>query len=78
MTTYLVRKVYENIELAKFEDSAEPLAVYTIDSRRCSCPSRVYTCKHRVIAKSWAAQGSIPGMVLDNEGKNLNILPVQD
>ena len=56
MIHYLLRKKNNvDIELSKFEDDREPLDIYTITSRGCSCPAawRRKTCKHTRIANFW-------------------------
>ena len=57
MIHYLLRKKNNvDIELSKFEDDKEPLDVYTVTSRGCSCPAawRRKTCKHTRMVKFWS------------------------
>ena len=53
---YLIRKNNNvDVEVAKFEDDNQPLDIYTISSRGCSCPAawRRKTCKHTRMVKFW-------------------------
>jgi hypothetical protein len=65
---YLIRKKNNiDIEISKFEDDNEPLDVYTISSRGCTCPAawRRKTCKHTRIVKFWTSNlNSETGAVL--------------
>ena len=65
---YLIRKKNNiDIEISKFEDDNEPLDVYTISSRGCTCPAawRRKTCKHTRMAKFWTSNlNSETGVVL--------------
>ena len=65
---YLIRKKNNiDIEISKFEDDNEPLGVYTISSRGCTCPAawRRKTCKHTRMAKFWTSNlNSETGVVL--------------
>lgn len=76
MSEYLIRKVHNDFEITKFEDTAEPVAVYSIKSRKCSCPSRYRSCKHISILDSWVNKGSTIGAVLDDAGNILTTLQV--
>ena len=73
---YLIRKKNNiDIEISKFEDDNEPLGVYTISSRGCTCPAawRRKTCKHTRMAKFWISNlKSETGVVL---GLNENNYP---
>jgi hypothetical protein len=71
MAEYLLRKGKLFYELAKFEDSAEPTAIYVFTKRGCSCPSRYSSCKHSKILKAWKEQKELPGIVYDD---NANII----
>jgi hypothetical protein len=67
MAQYLVRKGKLNYELAKFDDSADVLKVYTMYSRGCSCPSRARSCKHSKILTAWEKANKQPGLVFDDD-----------
>ena len=73
---YLIRKKNNiDIEISKFDDDNEPLGVYTISSRGCTCPAawRRKTCKHTRMAKFWTSNlKSETGVVL---GLNENNYP---
>lgn len=66
MSEYLLRKGKQFYELAKFEDSSEPTAVYLFTSRGCSCPSRYRNCKHTKILNAWKQAGEPKGAVYDD------------
>lgn len=68
MSEYLFRKGKFFYEVAKFEDSAEPTAVYLFTSRGCSCPARSASCKHTKLLKLWKQKGSIAGQVYNDTG----------
>ena len=53
MSEYYVRKGKYAPEVAKFSDSREPLDVYTLTSRGCTCPARTRNCKHTRIVDRW-------------------------
>jgi len=69
MSSYLLRKVKYDYEIAKFEDYAEPVSVYSIRAGKCSCPSRYKACKHLSVLKAWQAAGELPGEVYNDSGK---------
>ena len=73
---YLIRKKNNiDIEISKFEDDKEPLDVYTISPRGCTCPAawRRKTCKHTRMTKFWTNNlNSEVGVVL---GLNENDYP---
>ena len=73
---YLIRnKTNIDIEISKFEEDNEPIDVYTISSRGCTCPAAWSrkTCKHTRIAKFWTNNlNSEIGVVL---GLNENDYP---
>ena len=71
MSEYLIRKGKQFYELAKFEDSCEPTAVYVFTSRGCSCPSRYRSCKHTKILNAWKQAGEIEGVVYDDSASVL-------
>ena len=77
MSLYLLRKINNDYSIAKFEDSSDPIDVYTINSRGCSCPSRYRNCKHAKLLKIWQNNGCIPGQVYDNDGHLINTLAVE-
>lgn len=66
MSEYLLRKGKYFYELAKFEDSSEPISVYLFTSRGCSCPSRYRNCKHVKILNAWKQSGEVPGLVYND------------
>jgi hypothetical protein len=50
---YLVRKVYTDVfQVSSFEDYKEPVSVYRLQGKRCSCPAR-NPCKHQDIVKKF-------------------------
>ena len=56
MVEYLIRKKNNlDVEISKFEQYKEPLDVYTVSSRGCTCPAawRRKTCKHTRMANFW-------------------------
>ena len=56
MVEYLIRKKNNlDVEISKFEQDKEPLGVYTVSSRGCTCPAawRRKTCKHSKMVKFW-------------------------
>ena len=71
---YLIRKKNNiDIEISKFEDDNEPLDVYTISSRGCTCPAawRRKTCKHTRMVKFWTSDlNSEAGVVLGLNDKD--------
>jgi len=77
MSEYLLRKGSLFYEIAKFEDSAEPIAVYKFTTRGCSCPNRNRSCKHSTILDLWKKAGEVPGIVYNDNGHTLSVLPVQ-
>lgn len=66
MSQYLLRKGKQFYELAKFEDSDEPTAVYKFTARGCSCPSRYTNCKHIKILNAWKQAKEPVGAVYDD------------
>jgi hypothetical protein len=77
MAQYLLRKVRNNYELAKFEDSDAPTAVYRFSNRGCSCPASSRNCKHVKIKNMWKTLGEPSGYVFDDEAKHIGTLVVQ-
>jgi hypothetical protein len=77
MSQYLLRKVKTIYELAKFEDSDSPTAVYHISNRGCTCPAGRRSCKHTKIIKVWKAMGEPKGYVFDDESKHIGTLLVE-
>ena len=66
---YLIRKKDKyRYEMAKFEDRREPVDIYTVSARGCSCPSRV-RCKHFGILEAWQGLPHPEGAVLNERGK---------
>ena len=76
MAQYLLRKVKTKYELAKFEDSDSPTAVYSFTNRGCSCPASRHSCKHTKILSAWKALGEPSGYVFDDEAMHIGILNV--
>lgn len=74
MSTYLLRKVKYDYEIAKFEDYAEPVSVYAIRAGKCSCPSRYKACKHLSVLKQWQNDGEPLGHIYNDAGKLINKL----
>jgi len=62
MAEYLLRKVSNNFEISKFEDTSLPTAVYKVSHNSCTCPS-TRLCKHIKILDKWKKAGSIFGEV---------------
>lgn len=77
MAEYLLRKGKRFYEIAKFEDSDEPTAVYSFTTRGCSCPSWGRTCKHDSILKAWKKAGEVPGVVYNDKAQVVTQLYVQ-
>jgi hypothetical protein len=76
MAQYLVRKGKINYEMAKFEDSDSPTAIYSFYERGCSCPSRSRSCKHHKILKEWKKAGEPLGVVYNDEAEIIGMLSV--
>ena len=57
--------------MAKFDDTREPLDVYTFNQRGCGCPARTRSCKHIRIVKAWEKADKQLGLVFDD---NANII----
>lgn len=74
MAQYLLRKGKLNYEIAKFDDSSQPLDVYIFYSRGCSCPSRSNNCKHTAILKAWQKAGKPEGAVYDDAANLITTL----
>jgi hypothetical protein len=71
MAEYLFKKGLKYDQVAKFEDSKDPTAVYLFTARGCSCPARTRSCKHTKLLKLWKQNGEIPGEVYDDSGNIL-------
>lgn len=69
MAEYLFRKGTKYDEVAKFEDTAEPTAVYLFTARGCSCPARSRSCKHTKLLKLWNQNGAVAGQVYNDTGE---------
>ena len=69
MAQYLLRKGIINYELAKFDDSADPIEVYTISYRGCNCPSRYSKCKHSTILTAWQKANEPQGLVYNDKAE---------
>jgi len=76
MAQYVVRKGKMFYELAKFEDSDSPTAVYFFTKRGCNCPAGRSNCKHFRILKEWQKTGSVVGSVYTDEAKLLTVLNI--
>jgi len=76
MSQYLLRKAKNTYELAKFEDSDSPTAVYRISNRGCSCPSGRRSCKHVKIINVWKVLGEPLGYVFDDDAVHIGTLLV--
>lgn len=76
MAEYLARKGKDFYELAKFEDSDTPTAVYIFTERGCSCPSYRRSCKHLAIMKAWKRAGEPVGVVYDDTASVIATLAV--
>lgn len=66
MAQYLLRKAFY-YEIAKFEDSDSPIAVYRFTPRGCSCPAGRRGCKHVKILNAWKTAGAVAGAVYNDE-----------
>jgi hypothetical protein len=77
MAQYLLRKGKHFYELAKFEDSDAPTALYSFTKRGCTCPAGRRGCKHTKIMISWKALGEPAGYVFDDEANHIGTLNVQ-
>ncbi len=71
MAQYIVRQGRWSNEVAKFDDTREPLDVYTFNQRGCGCPARTRSCKHIRIVKAWEKADKQLGLVFDD---NANII----
>ena len=76
MAQYLLRKGKHFYEIAKFEDSDEPTAVYRFTKRGCTCPAGRRGCKHNSILKAWQESGETAGAVYDDSAKQISVLSV--
>jgi hypothetical protein len=77
MAQYLLRKVKTLYEIAKFEDSDSPTAVYSFTNRGCTCPAGRRSCKHVKIMSTWKAMGEPFGYVFNDEALHVGTLYVQ-
>lgn len=71
MAQYIVRQGRWSNEVAKFDDSREPIDVYTFNQRGCSCPAWTRSCKHVRIVKAWEKAKKPLGVIFDD---NANII----
>lgn len=76
MSQYLLRKAKGTYELAKFEDSDSPTAVYRFSYRGCSCPAGRRSCKHNKILKTWQSLGEPTGYVFDDTANHIGTINV--
>lgn len=77
MSQYIIRKGRLFYELAKFEDSDSPTAVYIFTKRGCSCPAGRRSCKHTKILKTWQQAGEIAGLVFNDDATQIGALQVE-
>ena len=66
MAQYIVRQGRWSNEVAKFDDSREPIDVYTFNQRGCGCPARTRSCKHIKIVKAWEKANRELGLIFDD------------
>lgn len=76
MAQYLLRKGNYFYELAKFEDSDAPTALYRFTNRGCTCPAGRRGCKHTKIMDSWKALGEPAGFIFDDAAKHIGTIHV--
>ncbi len=76
MSQYVLRKGTHFYEIAKFEDSDSPTAVYIFTKRGCSCPAGRRSCKHTSILKEWQKTGEVAGTVYNDLAEVTAILAV--
>ena len=69
MSEYYVRKGKYAPEVAKFNDSREPIDVYTFTSRGCTCPARTRACKHSRMVGKWESMGRPVGLVFNDSAE---------
>jgi hypothetical protein len=74
MAEYLLRKANLFYELAKFEDSDTPTAIYKFTKRGCTCPAGRRGCKHVKIMKAWKDLDEPFGYVFDDNAKHIGTL----
>ena len=75
MSEYILRKVDNKYEAAKFADSTYPIDIYRVSGKSCSCPS-FRLCKHIKILNTWRALGEPAGVVFDDAAKIIGKLSV--
>lgn len=65
---YLIRKIKDNFEVAKFTDYSEPEDVYTIKKGKCNCPAsyRSNNCKHKKLVEAYTTVPSYYEIVNDS------------
>lgn len=76
MAQYLLRKGKRFYEIAKFEDSDSPVAVYSFTTRGCSCPAGRRSCKHTQILTAWKRAKEVPGMVFNDLAEHISTIHV--
>lgn len=76
MSQYIFRKGKLYYEVAKFEDSDFPTALYKFTERGCSCPAGRRNCKHSKILKTWQTAGEPLGFVYNDEAQHIGTLHV--
>lgn len=74
MAQYLIRKgpIYD--EIAKFDDTSEPVDVYVFTKRGCSCPASMRNCKHTRIYAAWNALKKPIGVVFNDSADVINTI----
>jgi hypothetical protein len=76
MPEYILRKGLTFYEVAKFEDSDSPTAVYKFTQRGCTCPAGRRGCKHTKILKAWKTAKEPLGFVYNDDAKHIGTLHV--
>ena len=69
MSEYYVRKGKYAPEVAKFNESNQPLDVYSFTSRGCSCPARTKNCKHSRMVDKWESMGCPVGLIFNDSAE---------
>ena len=76
MSEYVLRKGLHFYEIAKFEDTDSPTAIYKFTTRGCSCPAGRRSCKHTKILNKWKQDNEPAGHVYNDSAEVIAILPV--
>ena len=56
-------------EVAKFNESNQPIDVYSFSSRGCTCPARTRSCKHSRMIDEWESRGCPVGLIFDDNAE---------